>query len=184
VPVCLSVLAAGRRAQRARLGSIVADSDRRAVWAILATLLAVMTLEAVPNWLAGSTDWVAGLVVALLLIASAAVLLHVLNADRRASERARTVVGAGFSLREPECGEASDALLPHLDLGLGERLLARSRMSVTPYRDRETATALVRGNPDVAFAVLARAVRRSRVGLLAVVATALVHVLLGSTRIF
>src|SRR5262249_14680243 len=52
VPVCLAVVAAARRAQRARLGSLVAGSDRRAVWAILAMLLAVMTLEPVflPSW--------------------------------------------------------------------------------------------------------------------------------------
>ena len=36
LPVCLVVIGAARRAQRARLGSIVAGSDRRTVWGILA----------------------------------------------------------------------------------------------------------------------------------------------------
>src|SRR5262249_40198917 len=36
LPVCTLVLSAALRAQRARLGSIVAAADRRAVWGILA----------------------------------------------------------------------------------------------------------------------------------------------------
>jgi hypothetical protein len=186
VPVCLAVLAAARRAQRARLGSIVAGSDRRAVWGILATLLAVMTLEALPDWLGGSSDLLARLVVGALVAAAGAVLLCVLLADRRACLEARAAVGAGFSVRRPEDMEESDALLPLVDLGLGEQTLARASPGAVPYRDRERALSLVRGTPEIALAAFARAARRSRLGLLAVGATALAHALasLPAARLF
>jgi hypothetical protein len=175
IPVCLAVLAAGRRAQRARLGSIVADSDRRAVWGILATLLAVMTVEALPDWLGGSPDRPARLVLAALIAASAAVLVRVLLADRRACLDARAVIDAGLSVRQPEEMEESDSCLPLVDLGLGEQTLKRVTPGVAPYRDRERAVSLVRGSPEMAVAALARASLRSRVGLLAVGVTALAH---------
>src|SRR6185369_14025118 len=56
IPVGALVLGFARRAQRARLGSIVAGADRRAVWGILVTSLAVTTLAALPDWPA----WLAG----------------------------------------------------------------------------------------------------------------------------
>ena len=49
LPVCFAVLHMARRAQRARMGSLVAASDRRAVWGILLTALAVTTIGALPN---------------------------------------------------------------------------------------------------------------------------------------
>jgi hypothetical protein len=177
VPTCLAVLAAGRRAQRARLGSIVAGSDRRAVWAIVATLLAVMTLEELPGWLAGSPDWPAPVVVAGLLVSSAGVLLRVLRADERARREARAVLAAGLSVHERDWKDEADAHLPEVDLGLGEQVLAHSAPGGAPYRDRGRTLSLVRGSPEAARAALARAVWRSRLGLLAVGATAIVHAL-------
>ncbi len=174
VPTCLAVLAAGRRAQRARLGSIVAGSDRRAVWAILATLLAVMTLEELPDWLAGSPDWAAPVVVAALLVSSAGVLLRVLLVDERARREARAVLAAGLSVHERDGKDEADAHVPEVDLGLGEQVLAHSTPGGAPYRDRERTLSLVRGSPEAARAALARAVR---LGLLAVGATAIVHAL-------
>jgi hypothetical protein len=50
LPICAAVLAAARRAERARLGSIVAGADLREVWAILAAALAVATPWPSPPW--------------------------------------------------------------------------------------------------------------------------------------
>ena len=85
LPVAFVVLRSARAAQRARLGTLVARADYRAVWSVLATALALTTLEALPDWLARRDGSVA------FAIASAcgAVVLAVLLFDGRASGRAR-----------------------------------------------------------------------------------------------
>jgi hypothetical protein len=50
VPVVLAVVRAARASQRARLGTLVAAVDRRAIWSILAAALALTTLEGTLDW--------------------------------------------------------------------------------------------------------------------------------------
>jgi len=175
VPVCLAVVKAARRAQRGRLGSIVAASDRRAVWGIIALTLAVTTLEALPEWPASTVhEAPLPVVVPFALGAAAALVLAILVADHRALAEAEAVIGAGLSAQEPAEVEPEGALLPRLDLGLGDDLLARVARGAAAYRHRERTVALVRGTPGLTLAALRRAVRRGRIGLavLGVVAAA------------
>jgi hypothetical protein len=169
VPVCLAVLAAARRAQRARLGSIVAGSDRRAVWAILALALALATVEALPSWPASAAGEVTRPEPALWMALSAGLLtLAVLVADVIALRSARRAIAPGLEQRNPCETHAGDADAPRLDLGIGEDLLARLARSATAYRGRDRTLALVQGSPEQATSALRRAVLRGALGLVAI----------------
>jgi hypothetical protein len=176
VPVCLAVIAAARRGQRARLGSIVATSDRRAVWAILAMLLAVMTLEGLPDWPSstlGITD--APLPVVGMLAAAALGTLGIFFADYRALSRARGVVARGLSAHDPAepAADAEDAA--RVDLGLGDEVLVELVRGAAAYRQRARAVALVKGAPGAALSALQRAVRRGVIGLTAITVAGMLH---------
>jgi hypothetical protein len=164
LPVCFAVIAAGRRAQRARLGSMVAGGDRRAVWGILAMLLAAMTLEAVPDWPAwrageGVLPWV----VPAAIAAALAVTLRILVTDRRALAHAQAEIEAMPSDQGPD-EDPGDDRLPRLDLGIGDELRARVGGGAA-YRGRQRTLALVKGTPGLSLGALQRAVLRGKVGL-------------------
>jgi hypothetical protein len=176
VPVGLAVIAAARRAQRARLGSIVADSDRRAVWGILAATLAVTTLEALPDWAAalegdGRAPWAAP----GMLLAAGAATLWILRADRRAQGEAREATREGLTAREPEEIGPVDPGVGRVDLGLGDEVQARLARGAAAYRHRERTVALVQGSPEHAFAALARAARRGAASLAVIGAVGALH---------
>jgi hypothetical protein len=176
VPVCLAVIAAARRAQRARLGSLVAGSDRRAVWGILATALAVATLEAAPDWPAAAAGispapWAA----TGMLGAAALVIAAVLAVDLRARRRAREALREGLVPQDAREVEAADTRIPRLDLGLGDDIGAQIARTSAAYRGRDRTVALVRGDADQALATLGRAARRGALGLAVVGGVALAH---------
>jgi hypothetical protein len=176
VPVCLAVIGAARRAQRARLGSIVAASDRRAVWAILAMLLAVMTLEGALDWPA----WSWGLApppfpVLGMLGAAALSTLGILVADRRALARARDAVARGLAVHDPEEAAAGAVEPARVDLGIGDELLSRVERGAAGYRQRARTVALVKGSPDRALSALRRSVRRGFIALFSIGAVAAIH---------
>jgi hypothetical protein len=177
-PVCLAVIGAARRAQRARLGSIVAASDRRAVWGILAMLLAVMSLEMLPNWPAyfAQIDVPSPAPVLAILAASTLCTVGVLFADARALRRARLVVAHGLSVHEQQEAEPGAADAPRLDLGIGNEILAKVTRGAAAYRHREQTLALVKGTPKLALDALGRAVRRGMFGLALIAAAGVVHV--------
>jgi len=166
VPVCVAVILAARRALRARLGSIVADSDRRAVWGILAPALALATLEALPDWPAAMGGVIDVPVIALHLAQGAGVLLvGILIVDIVALRRARRALGSGLTLRDPgESGDV-DGSVPRLDLGLGDESHARLSRSASAYRGRDRTLALVEGSPEQALSALRRAIVRGAVGI-------------------
>jgi hypothetical protein len=164
-PVCFAVIAAARRAQRARLGSIVAGCDRRAVWGILAMALAVMTIEVAPSWpayAAGDSPSPAPVLVMLALatLATFAILL----ADMRAASRARSVVALGLSAHEREAEPAQEELA-RFDLGVGNDVLSHVERGRAAYRQRTKTVALVKGTPEVALGALRRAVARGKIAL-------------------
>ena len=181
VPVCLAVIAAARRAQRARLGSLVAASDRRAVWGILAAALAVATLEAAPDWPAAATGmlpvpWVA----AGMLGAAGLTIAAVWILDVRARRRAERTIGEGLVPQEARDVEAADTRVPRVDLGLGEEIGAQVARAAAAYRGRDRAVALVLGDPEQAIGALRRASRRGAACLAVVGGAALVHLLAGT----
>lgn len=171
VPVCALVLAAARRARRARLGSIVARADRRAVWSILAAALAVTTLAALPDWPASIEGLAPEPTVAVALGAAAGlVLLATLAADVVAiAAIARAASGPDLEERDPE-GEREGERVPRIDLGLGDDVRARLARGASAYRTRERALALLLGSPAQARAALRRAIARGAAGALLVAA--------------
>jgi hypothetical protein len=166
LPVCALVVAAARRAARARLGSIVAGSDRRAMWSITMTALAVVTLIALPDWITLG-DVFAGAPHAAPAIALGACLvtLALLIADGFARRRVARADVAGMDLRDPGADADHDDPAPDLDFGLGDEVLARVARGGAAYRTRERAAALILGSLDQARAAIRQAMTRGAVGL-------------------
>lgn len=162
LPIGFAVLSASRRAQRARLGSIMASSDRRAVWGILAASLGVATFEAAPDWAGYGDPPVAA---AFMLFASCVVVTGIAILDGRAYRALASVVRDLEARAEPV--DASEKI----DLGVGDDLAARLERSTSPYRGSDRAIALVHGDARLATEALRRAVRRGivSIGLLACV---------------
>lgn len=168
VPVGLAVVAAARSAQRARLGTLVAGSDRRAVWSILSTALAVTTLEALPDWQAApSPPWPA----CAIAIIAGAVVLGTFAFDARAS---RVVEGtlAGLSA-PPDTREVA----PAIDLGLGDDVGAHVARGKVAYRDRDRVVDLVRGNPSLVRAAMSRTRLRALASFMIVTFVLALHAL-------
>lgn len=166
VPVCVAVILAARRARRARLGSVVAASDRRAVWGILATTLAVATLEGAIDWPAAAAKHVIAPWPALgMLVASGLGIAAILFVDLRALRGARGTLGPGLAPRDPAETQADDTGVPRVDLGLGDDVAARVARSNSAYRGRDRTLAVVQGSPEQAFEALRRAVSRGVAGL-------------------
>ncbi|MBK8252232.1 MAG: hypothetical protein IPK82_06135 [Polyangiaceae bacterium] len=177
LPVCLTVLRAARRAKRARLGSIVSDSDRRSVWALLATTMAVMTLFAAVMWpaaRAGEVELPLPMMAMLWtsLTATTVCLVH----DVRAIYRAHAVITPDLVQKHASEVEHVGTDTPRVDLGLGEELAARVAMSAAAYRGRDRTLALVQGNAEEALAALHRAGTRTALAVLVVLATVGVHI--------
>lgn len=166
LPVCAAVLSAARRAQRARLGSLVAGSDRRAVWSILAIALLVVTLEGLLDWPAPRGQPLFGPAPVLgVLLASIACVLGALGADLLALRRARRVLAQGLARQEAEDPALSDREVARIDLGLGDGVLAQVSRTGAVYRSRELTLALVQGDPERALSALRRSVRRGVLGV-------------------
>lgn len=169
VPVCTVVVAAARRAQRARLGSLVAGSDRRAVWGILSTALALATLEALLDWPASAGGEVPAPMPALRMVQAAGILtLAILVADVIALRRARRAIAPGLEHQSPTEIDAGADAVSRLDLGLGEDRLARFARSGSAYRGRDRTLAQVLGSPEQATSALRRAIRRGAIGLVVI----------------
>lgn len=166
LPICAAVLSTARRAQRARLGSIVAGADRRAVWTILAATLLIATLEALPDWAVPITGPLQGPLSGVALFAAAAVCIAVvLVLDSLALRRAQGLVGTAMAPREADDPGLDRDGAERADLGLGRDLHARTAPGGTAYRSRERTVALVLGDPARALAALRRAVRRDVLAL-------------------
>jgi hypothetical protein len=174
VPVCALVLAAARRADRARLGSLVAGSDRRAVWGILVSALALPAASAVIDWpfttvIGPFAHLPAPWPAIAMLLASAALLAFVLHADRTAL---RQVLGAAATVEiNQQISSENVGGVPRLDLGLGDEVHAELAQGSADYRTRARPTALLLGSRTEAVAALRFATRRNVAGL---VLTALV----------
>jgi hypothetical protein len=159
LPVAFAVLRSARAAQRARLGTLVARADYRAVWSVLATALALTTLEAVPDWLARKD----GSVAVAIACACAAVVIASLSFDGRARRSVRATL-ADLAEPSPFADEA-----PHtIDLGLGEDLGARIARGDSAYRSRDRTLALVRGDASEVRTAMNRAIARGRASILLV----------------
>lgn len=183
VPVCAFLLAAARRAQRARLGSLVAGSDRRAIWGILAITLTVCTLEGLPDWAAprGRPLFGPEPVIAFLAAAAATIGL-VLAADSRALARARSLIAMGLGRHHRDGAGFDGDSVPRLDLGLGDDVLSQVARTGAVYRGRDRTLALVQGDVDQAIGALARARWRGVVGIFVLGVVITMHALAATDR--
>lgn len=178
LPVCGLVVAAARRAARARLGSIVAGSDRRAMWAIMMAALAVVTLLALPGWIALGNSFARAPHVARIMAAGAGVIaMALLIADGVARRRVARVGVAGMELREAGADADRDDPAPELDFGLGEEVLAKMARGGAAYRTRERAVALVLGSLEQARGAIRQAMVRGAIGLAIIGAALVCHAL-------
>jgi hypothetical protein len=177
VPVALAVVAAARRAQRARLGTLVASSDQRAVWSILAATLAATTLEALPEWWRSPLPYLASPLplVALATAAGAALVVGTaLAADAHAFRRVNAILVGLQSVEH--AGDGGDGAPAEIDLGLGDHVGAHVAPAASAYRDRDRTLDLVRGDPVRVREAMRRARRRGLVGLALSLAMLLAHV--------
>jgi hypothetical protein len=157
LPVCVLVVAAARRAARARLGSLVAGADRRELWALMLAALAVTTAAGFPDWMAGRTPIVAVALAGASLLA----VVVLLAGDARAAIAVRRAARSAeqMELRDADAEEAEGAI-PAVDLGLGDEVRAQMARSAAAYRGRDRAAALLVGSLDEARAAVRQAIGR------------------------
>lgn len=182
LPVCAAVLSAARRAQRGRLGSLVAGADHRAVWGILAITLLIASLEGLPDWTAPRSGWSGPEPVAVLWIALVVCIATVFAADFSAHRRAQQAILRPLVRHEADDGNIDAEAAPRLDLGLGNDLHAHLHRGAAAYRTRDRALALVQGDPARAVAALRRALQRGAIGLGVAGAVATAHIAANSDR--
>jgi hypothetical protein len=166
VPVCALVVAATRRADRARQGSIVASADRRAVWSILAMALAVTTLAAALDVPPSHYQKMVVLPRAGVIMAVSAglAILAAFVADALALARVGRLGRSDLEERDP--AEVRDAaVVPSVDLGLGDDVRAELGRAANAYRSRARPVALLLGSLAEARSALGRALLRGAIGL-------------------
>jgi hypothetical protein len=162
LPACRAVVRSARRSARARMGSLVARADRRAVWSMLAVCVGLATLAATIDWPAArlsglAPPWVSlGLAVGALVVA-----LAVRIADARALRRVAELATQSEQMEacDPSAMSARQARV-EVDLGLGDEARARIDHGVAGYRGRDRASELVVGSPALAREALASVMQR------------------------
>jgi hypothetical protein len=184
LPVCALVVSTAQRAARARLGSLVAASDRRSIVAILASALAVTTLLGVIDWPASLGGYLpppfgavgialgAGLALSTVMVCDAIALRRVARI---------TALSQEMELRTASPPERSEGA-SSLDLGLGHDVHARVVREGSAYRGRERAVALVLGSPLHARTALRRALARGLLGLTLVIGVLAAHKVAAGAR--
>jgi hypothetical protein len=178
LPLVAAVFAAGKRAERARLGSIVAAADRRAVWVICAGALLVPSLATTLDWPMftagrGGAPWVGSMMAG----AAVALLFAMVGRDRAAR---RELEAVRRNTREATREPSVDA--PKIDVGLGEGVAAQYEAAGSAYRGSEREAMVLVGDVGEAGAALGHAFRRSTLALVAAIGCAGLH-LAASSRL-
>lgn len=168
IPALGAVLFAAHRIGRARQGSIVDASDRRAVWAATAAAIALASLL-VPAlaervrppeaslWMAAASS----AVLAALLLADAVALVRVVKATRGVED----AVSHGLSGGEAEGQAAGQA--PLVDLGLGDETRVDALPAQHAYRGITRLVRVVRGSREGAIRALRSGVALAALALAA-----------------
>ncbi|MCC6528608.1 MAG: hypothetical protein IT373_38535 [Polyangiaceae bacterium] len=154
LPGCLWVVYKARAAGRARLGSIVAASDRRAVWGALGLVLAAESLAVLPSWFLHPRDPArfAARPVAIGTAVLALGLVGLAASDWLARRRLGRLTALRASLEELDAEVAEMAR--HTDVGLGAELYGRTLMGQR-YRQGRERVPVVRGSLEQASRVVA-----------------------------
>jgi hypothetical protein len=167
LPAFGAILAAARRVGRAREGSLLHASDRRAVWLPAATAVALGTLAAIPEWTAFPIAFRPSLelsrALGLLALAAIAALLigdiAGLARARRAAHDLRTM--RACDPESPDLPWAGD----RLDLGLGDRAAVHVIPANGPYRELDRVIKVIRGDARAASHALGWSVARGAIAL-------------------
>lgn len=162
VPPLLAIVLASHRVGRARFGSLIDASDRRAPWLALAsfTILAlpiVVESNRSGYWRLFSLD----VSFALAELASL-VVVGALVQDIAALRRVRVHM-KNFAAMEVRDESLSDEEAAFTDLGIGEEELTRVERVGVGYRGTAKLTAIVKGDFQIALNALTRAVVRSAI---------------------
>jgi MFS family permease len=145
-PACAWLMGQARVAQRARLGSIVAAADRRAIWSTSAVVLSLSSM--------------AGLLLApsraTMLVAAAGgmLALSLWILDRHACDSVGALTGVGEKLDAFQV-QHGEHLVAKTDLGLGDQILGELQVGAT-YRDGGRRVPLLRGSVEKAREALER----------------------------
>ncbi len=176
LPICAVVLAAARRAARARLGTIVAATDHRAVWRTLAGCVALASLLAAPDWSAAANGVErAPAVGGGVALAAALIVAACLLADVAAVLRVAGLVARGASMEERQGLADTEAAVPRVDLGLGDDVRAEVARGAAAYRATDRAVTLLVGSLEEAVAAVRGARRRSAMVLAGVLSVLVAH---------
>jgi hypothetical protein len=171
LPAFAAVTAAAWRVGRARPRSLVAVTEARAPWLMLAAAIAAGSLAALPNWhdaRGEDAPWSLHLTLATTAgaLASACALLAL---DFAALRRARALVASAPRMRLRETHDRPDRRRRVLDLGLADVEFEIATPSPTAYRGTDDVRLVVRGHPAAAHAALGAMVTQ---GLVAVTVSA------------
>ncbi|WP_437783586.1 hypothetical protein [Sorangium sp. So ce1097] len=186
IPALAVVLFAANRVGRARAGSIVAASDRRAVWAATAAVIALAALAtralfgapAAPEL--GRAVAGAGLaVVAALFAVDAVALARVLTLPRRPvgagagpggelGDGGEVEIEVAVEGRAEAGGQRSGTGMgmgERIDLGLGDEVQVEVVRPIHAYRGARQIARIVRGNRERAAAALRAGLARGGIAL-------------------
>ena len=170
IPACLPVIAAQRRADEGRPGSIIARAEQRAVYALAAVGLVILSALTFPDWMSTTQELVRPPHDALFVAVIAGVVgLAVLLADLVASRRTAKI--------EAEIA-LGDGPTTSVDFGLGDEVATRAEPGGA-YRDGGRVLAGALGDPHRAQVTLRRARRR---GVILIALSELVAIAHGIVR--
>jgi hypothetical protein len=177
VPGCRKVVDAAQRSVRARLGSIVAESDRRSVWTALVFVGALAVMVGAPSIATGACHYDLGVLAqgGILFATAAAGLgasVWLAARERRALDDVVAIAREATTL---ESARDEDPEAPEVrDLGLGDERFAREVRGL-PYRGKREATVALLGEPSAAVAALrASALERRRTLAVCAISTVVV----------
>ena len=166
VPVLAAIAIAARSVGRARFGSIVDRSDRRAVWTAACAAISVATLAAVPHRSGGVPELVALLASAILMVLVAMDLVALQKLSRPVR------LQGALRRRGPLQQDELDRHVV-LDCGIGDAAYEEVAPAGTPYRSAEQVIRVHRGSRRLARAAMQAAALRGAISLgLATAATA------------
>lgn len=151
IPACQMMIAAQRRADEARPGSMLARAEQRAVYALVAFGLMILSALTFPAWMSATRELVRPPHDALVVAALAgAIGLAILLADLAASRRLARIQ-AEIAL--------DDGPATSVDFGLGDEVASRFEPGAA-YREGGRVVASALGDPYRAQATLQRGLTR------------------------
>jgi hypothetical protein len=160
LPAFGAVLAAARRVGRAREGSLLDASDRRAVWLAAAAAVAFGSIAVVVGWPVPGAGPRPGLGISRSLgVLALSVITAILLQDLAGLFRVRSAT-ASLRIMRPCDPAAPDALWAgeRLDLGVGNEMAARVVPAATAYREIERVDKVIQGDPAAARRAFGRSI--------------------------